>query len=57
MAEVIYSDKDSRSPLRIRVVSPAFWLILISVLFTVIPLMLELALIDFPSISTDRIHK
>ena len=51
------ADKDSWVPLRMKVVSSAYWLILISVPLTEIPLMLWLALIAFPKISTDRIKR
>ena len=50
-------DKDSWVPFRIKVVSSAYWLILISVLLTEIPLMLSLALIAFPKISTNRMKR
>ena len=50
-------NKESWLPLRIRVVSSAYWLNFISVLFTVIPFMLVLALIAFPMTSTASINR
>ena len=51
------ADKESWLPLRIRVVSSAYWLNFISVLFTLIPLMLVLALIAFPRTSTESMKR
>ena len=51
------ADRDLRVLFRIKVVSSAYWLILISVLLTEIPFMFRLHLIAFAKISTDSMKR
>ena len=51
------ADNESLVPLRMKVVSSAYWLILISELFTDIPLMFLFDLVALAKISADSINR